>query len=82
MEITELPFITFAIGLLSFIFVNPYLAILTVVLGIVSLIRIHKLKKKGKHYAWTGMAIAIFPYFGLTIILLSALYWLPDRSFF
>lgn len=76
-----MPFITFILGFLSFIFVNPYLSILTVIIGIFALIKIYKYRKKGKYYAWSGLVLALFPYFGLLILLLVLAYWIIDRSF-
>jgi len=75
-----LPIIVFILGFFSFIFVNPYLATLTVALGVFSLIKIFKDRQKGKYYAGLGVTFALFPYFGLLIILLVLAYWATDRS--
>jgi hypothetical protein len=74
------PNIILLLGFISFIFVNPYLTVITVLLGIFSLVRLYRNLEKGKSKAWIGIGMSIFLYFPLIFILLIAAWWATDKS--
>jgi hypothetical protein len=74
-----LPLAAFILGFLSFVILNPYFSILTICICICALFHVYFKKENGRFYAWSGLTLALFPYFGLLIILLGLAYWITDK---